>query len=1273
MKKITFSLLLFLAMVSGTYSQVQIGEGTNESQSAPFEPYFIFSYAQSIYLASEINASGSITGIKWYYSGTTAMPNSQQLVVYIGQTDKEVYDNATDFVDPTTLTQVYSGGITIPTPGTHGWVSITFSEPFVYDGISNLVIAVDENQPGPGYDSNSDEFHNTAVEGARSIWAYSDPINIDAMDPSNNLNAGPFDINRATASFVPNIIFEGIQQACANPTVLGVDNLTTVSASLKWAINPDITTYNVEYGESGFELGSGIATGTGVGNPYPISGLNAQTAYQFYVQSSCGSATSAWVGPYSFSTPCDPIADFSENFDEATTLPECWSKIVNTASPYAYANVVNYSSFSPSNNIELYNSDDAGAKLYIVSPNVTTMDDMRVKFRAYGSTGYTVEVGTMTNPSDPASFTIVGEPVSLTGSYLEYNRTLDGATGNFVAIRHGLGGTYRTIHVDNIIFEPVPTIVPECVTDANVTTNENCGNFSSLFEWSAVEGADGYRLTIGTTSGGNEVVDNQDLGNVVNYTFTGNHNTTYYYSLLAYNALGDAVGCSINSFSTAPDGCYCVSVPGPDMDNSGITNVQVGASDFSIELETYMDNTEAETVDLAREINSNVQITFATAYTYDTHIWIDFNDNFTFEANEKVFTGVSSATNPVVFNASFVMPADANLGTHRMRIGTADSGQATPNPCYNGNYGITLDFSVNIIPAPACLPPTGLFVDGIGANGATLNWVSDSAGYNVEYGEAGFELGGGTLVEGVTGNAATISSLEANMDYQFYVQSDCGDDVSPWTGPFSFTTLCDPFGEFTEDFNDTVSGTVTDCWSALKTSTSQYALAQVYNYQGEGYFELYNSDDANANLLVISPSLTDLPGNNYRAKFKAGGSNGYTLKVGTMTNPLDASTFTEVTTIVLTNNWVEYIVNFNTSATGTFVAFKHGLGGTYRTVVFDDFVWEPVPQVVPSCVEEVNITINEECGNFASLFEWEAAENADGYRVSIGTTAGGTDVVDDENIGNITAVNFTGDFNTTYYYTLTPFNVVGDAVGCVGGTFTTAATGCYCPSTPTSNDGLGITNIQLGDVDFTIGDVYYVDNSEEEPVAFSQNAEANLQITFFTNGFGTSYTYDSHVWIDFNDNYVFEASEKVFTGMSLAVSPTTLDASFMMPADATLGNHRMRIGTADSGQETPNPCYSEGYGVTVDFTVTIEEELSVNNFNNSNFKVYPNPVSSILNISYTQDITNVAVFNILGQEVITNNVNATQGKIDMSNLAIGTYLVKVTSGDQTKTIKVLKK
>ena len=99
--------------------------------------------------------------------------------------------------------------------------------------------------------------------------------------------------------------------------------------------------------------------------------------------------------------------------------------------------------------------------------------------------------------------------------------------------------------------------------------------------------------------------------------------------------------------------------------------------------------------------------------------------------------------------------------------------------------------------------------------------------------------------------------------------------------------------------------------------------------------------------------------------------------------------------------------------------------------------------------------------------------------------------------------------------------------------------------------------------------------------------------------------------------------------------------------------------------------YSAAYTGTFCLRVS-RNTLSNDAFNTSNFSYYPNPVKNTLNLSYTQNISNVAIFNLLGQKVVSKVVNANQSQIDMSELPTGAYLVKVTADNQVKTIKVIK-
>ncbi|WP_322549544.1 beta strand repeat-containing protein [Flavobacterium psychraquaticum] len=148
--------------------------------------------------------------------------------------------------------------------------------------------------------------------------------------------------------------------------------------------------------------------------------------------------------------------------------------------------------------------------------------------------------------------------------------------------------------------------------------------------------------------------------------------------------------------------------------------------------------------------------------------------------------------------------------------------------------------------------------------------------------------------------------------------------------------------------------------------------------------------------------------------------------------------------------------------------------------------------------------------------------------------------------------------------------------------YNTTAPLCGCTSVPTSNDGSGITSTTVGSATFSVADVTYYNYVGSVP-----NLTAGGSITSSIT-FATGFTYDSHIWIDFNDDGVFDnTTERVYSGASLAANPTTLNTTFPLPAGATPGQHKMRIGTADSGQATPNPCYSGTYGVTIELFVNI--------------------------------------------------------------------------------------
>lgn len=72
------------------------------------------------------------------------------------------------------------------------------------------------------------------------------------------------------------------------------------------------------------------------------------------------------------------------------------------------------------------------------------------------------------------------------------------------------------------------------------------------------------------------------------------------------------------------------------------------------------------------------------------------------------------------------------------------------------------------------------------------------------------------------------------------------------------------------------------------------------------------------------------------------------------------------------------------------------------------------------------------------------------------------------------------------------------------------------------------------------------------------------------------------------------------------------------------------------------------------------------------FEAYPNPVNNVLNMSAQEEISNVQIFNMLGQRVRSQEVNALTAQINTSDLASGTYIVQITIGDAVGSMKIIK-
>jgi len=290
MNKHLLTLLTFYFVASTSFAQITIGTETNENQQAPIEAYFGYSYAQSIYLQSDISAAGTITTLSYFYSGTSDLSNSDDLVdIWIGHTMKADFANSTDWENITGLTQVFSGSIPAPTtPGVEEWLEIDITD-FVYNNVDNLIIAIDANEDG--FNSVNDDFHNSSTVGSQSISYRSDGTNPDPASPPSG----------TIVPYNPNIILGGIVQTCSPAEAGSAMNITSTSADIIWTDGIGCTTEATISFAPADDAGGVVSCGT---QSYSASGLMSNTAYTVSVLNDCGA--SAYT--FSFTTSLDYCA-----------------------------------------------------------------------------------------------------------------------------------------------------------------------------------------------------------------------------------------------------------------------------------------------------------------------------------------------------------------------------------------------------------------------------------------------------------------------------------------------------------------------------------------------------------------------------------------------------------------------------------------------------------------------------------------------------------------------------------------------------------------------------------------------------------------------------------------------------------------------------------------------------------------------------------------------------------------------------------------------------
>ena len=247
-----------------------------------------------------------------------------------------------------------------------------------------------------------------------------------------------------------------------------------------------------------------------------------------------------------------------------------------------------------------------------------------------------------------------------------------------------------------------PAIFPVC-TNQQITLSYSNGSNSPLYDFEWQSSTDSINWT---------VLSNQTTQSL-NVTLT---NQKYFRCILTCSPFSDTSNCltiTYNSFYN----CYCTSYASiaglSDIGNIKLAGYNYGGDTLANPIlnNTYTDfTTTLSPIVLEQGAHYPMQVTaalsnFSIGFNTLATVYIDFNHNAIFDANE--FSVVKNFNNyfPSVGNGILQLPANAMLGLTRMRIILSTGPQNLNNslPCSAFKYyGETEDYLVSIVPPTPC-------------------------------------------------------------------------------------------------------------------------------------------------------------------------------------------------------------------------------------------------------------------------------------------------------------------------------------------------------------------------------------------------------------------------------------------------------------------------------------------------------------------------------------------------------------------------------------------
>ncbi len=728
---------------------------------------------------------------------------------------------------------------------------------------------------------------------------------------------------------------------CSEPTDLTVSAITSSTAQTSWTSSGtlwDLQLINVTDDDTTYSIGINAAS-------FGLTGLDSEKDYEVAVRTDCGIFSvpqfSVWTSLAAFSTPasCLPISGLTLDVVSADSAVVSWTQgYSETFWDLELVSGADTLTYTPT-------YDDVITNTYTLS-GLSELTDYTLIVRA--DCGIIDGASAWSNELYFSTFANCEQPIDLVAGVIT-NSTID----------------FSWISSDNETSWDI-----EIVNITNSETPDGSVDYSSLDTTYSVSGLNSeteYNVFVRANCGG---VDGTSL-------WTGP---------LSISTLCDPVSVpySLDFVSWVPD---CIDLTGGDATFSQYsgTNDTVAVADF------WYDNNADYYMTLPNiNLSQSALLSFDWSHESQSSYPEDKLEVFASSDNGITWTSIWVAEGPALESndgANYNTPGTFTTSTVLLDYSTLGANTMIRFIAHS-DYGPNLFIkSIEINALPACNVPYLVNIDSVSSNDVDFSFTIAGTGatlYEIEVVEDGNAVTG-VATNTTTSSTFNISGLTSATDYEVYIRTMCGVDSTDWIGPFAFTTDCEAFADYFNDFEGLNSSDVPVCWNFINDATSSWASVSLNNNSGFAYsgnMSIYMNNDwstgTDLNQYVVSPELTTISTADHRLRFWArnNSTSGNNLIVGTMSDPTDYTTFTPLDTIVLTNSHVQYSLLFDDYVgTDNFIALKNQGNEWYSSIYIDDFHWDEIPSCYPpstvaldsSTVNSVSVTIDS-VGTFGA--EW---------------------------------------------------------------------------------------------------------------------------------------------------------------------------------------------------------------------------------------------------------------------------------------------------------------